>query len=271
MNTINSKSNEKVKYIKSLNEKKFRQKYNSFYVEGIKVVEEILNSNKAIDILFIAYSNELLENVNGGKRFLQKLKNIQSNFEVIKLSESVFNYVVDTKSPQGVLIVVKINKYSIDNIDLNKDIIILDKIQDLGNLGTIIRSADAFNIKNIICIEGTSDIYSPKVVRSTMGSILRENIVYLNLDQIEGLVKILKKNRYFIYSTTLTDSISIEEIKLNEKSVFIFGNEANGVSKEMEKLSDKRIKINMSTNTDSLNVSIAAGIVMYKKYIANNL
>ena len=130
MDTIISKSNEKVKYIKSLNEKKFRQKYNAFYIEGIKVVEEILEIKKAIDIMFIAYSKEILQTLNGGKELLKKIEKL-NQIEVIKLSKDVFEHITDTKTPQGILAVVKINEKTIDSIILSEDVIILDRIQDL--------------------------------------------------------------------------------------------------------------------------------------------
>lgn len=269
MDTIISKSNEKVKYIKSLNEKKFRQKYGAFYVEGIKVVEEILNCNKAIDIMFIAYSEELLSSLNGGNRILNLIKDKKYNFPIFHLSKNIFEYVTDTNAPQGVLVVIRKNEEELENLDLSKtgNIIILDKVQDAGNIGTIIRTAEAFDIKTVICIEGTTDIYSPKVVRSTMGSIIRENVIYCKENKIDLLFENLKNNNYTIYSTVLEESRYVEDIKFNLKSVFVFGNEANGVSEKIKKISDENIKINMTDNTDSLNVSVAAGIVMYKQYI----
>lgn len=269
MSKIISKSNEKVKYIKSLNEKKFRQRYGTFYIEGIKVVEEILNSKKAVDIMFIAYSDELLRSSNGGDRILQLLQKRWNEFESINVDKKIFEYVTDTKTPQGVLAVLKKNTLKSSEIKVRDlgNIIVLDKIQDLGNLGTIIRTADAFNIKDIVCVEGIADIFSPKVIRSTMGSIVRENIVYCNESEIDEFFKKLKQNNYTIYSTVLEKSSYIEDVTFNSKSVFIFGNEANGVSKNIKEMSDINIKVDMSSNTDSLNVSVAAGIVMYKQYI----
>ena len=272
MNTIISKSNEKAKFIKSLNEKKFRQKYSAFYIEGIKVVEEILSSKKAIDILFIAYSKELLEKANGGESILNKISKLEYKVELIEFRKDVFEYIVDTKSPQGIIAVVKIPDNNINEIDFNNEetILILDKIQDLGNLGTIIRTAEAFEISNIICIEGTTDVYSPKAVRSTMGSIFRQNIVYCKIGELDNLLKLLKENNYIIYSTVLEESKYIEDVSFKSKCAFVLGNEANGVSEYFKKNSDKNIKIKMSNKTDSLNVSIASGIVLYKQYIEKN-
>ena len=130
MDKITSKSNEKVKYIKSLNDKKYRQKYDMFYIEGIKVIEEIIKYKKAIDITFIAYSKDILINLNGGKELLNKLKKIK-NISIYELSKEVFEYVVETKTPQGVLAVVKKNNSQYKDINKEDSIIILDRLQDL--------------------------------------------------------------------------------------------------------------------------------------------
>ena len=273
MDTIISKSNEKVKYFKSLNDKKFRQKYNAFYLEGIKVVTEILE-NKAIDILFIAYSKEILQNLNGGKELLKKIDLYNDKNKVIHLSQSVFEYIVDTTSPQGVFVVLKkqnIDIYNeIDNLakskSIVKDIILLDKVQDLGNLGTIIRSAVAFGIKLIIATSGTADFYSPKVIRSTMGAINKVKIAYID-DNISQLFNYLKTKNYEIFGTSLKSSKNINEMLFNENNVFVLGNEANGVSEEILSLCDSNIKIPMLDNMESLNVSVATSIIMYKNYI----
>ena len=265
MEVITSKANEKVKFIKSLNDKKARKINNVFYLEGIKVVEEVINNVKAIDIMFIAYSDEILNNINGGKKFLNLIKvlELENDINILNIKKEIFESITDTKTPQGVLAVIKIRKYDIDDI-LNEDkILLLDKIQDAGNIGTIIRTADAFNVKGIICMENTADVYSPKVVRSTMGSILREKIIYI---KSEDLVK-LKKYGHTLYGTSLSSNKYIEDINFSKKSIFILGNEANGISEEVEKICDSLVKIKMSGNAESLNVAIAAGIILHAQYI----
>lgn len=263
MEIITSKSNEKVKFVKSLNEKKFRQKNMCFYLEGIKVVEEVLKSNRAVDIMFIALSAEILEKVNGGKDFLNKISKY-NNIVIYNLKKEVFESIVDTKTPQGVLVVLKINEYNLlemlqKSSDLNKNILLVDKVQDAGNMGTIIRTADAFNIDTILCVEGTVDVYSPKVIRSTMGSILRENIIYISLEQLE----ILKNSTYNIVGTSLNTNTYLEEYDFSKRSIFVLGNEANGMSKEVEKICNTLVKIKMSGKAESLNVGVAAGIILY--------
>lgn len=270
MDTIVSKSNEKVKFIKSLNDKKFRSKYKAFYLEGIKVVTEILNSKEAIDIMFIAYSEDLIISSNGGSKLLYRLEK-ETNIEIIKLSESIFKYITDTVNPQGILAVVKIPKYNIKNeIDnTESDILILDKIQDLGNLGTIIRSADAFDIRLIICNSGTADIYAPKVVRSTMGSIFRVKVIYTN--EILENINYLKYRKYSIVGTSLEANTYLNELDYKNKHVYILGNEANGVDKALINACDKLVKIEMESTAESLNVSVATSIILYEQYKNKNL
>ena len=188
MELIVSKSNDNVKFIRSLNEKKYRTKYNAFYLEGVKVTNEILDKNEAIDILFIAYSKSLLISTNGGQALLNRINSLK-NIKVLEFEENVFKYMTDTVNTQGILVVMKIPKYSLENEE-NKNIILLDKVQDLGNIGTIIRSCNAFGVDTILCTSGTADVYSPKAVRATMGGILNVKIIYL--DGIEKL-NLLKK------------------------------------------------------------------------------
>lgn len=261
VNVITSKSNEKAKVIKSLNDKKGRIKNNCFYLEGIKVVNEVLDKKEAINIKFIACSKEILENVNGGNNILERLKNY-INLEVIYFSKEVFEILTDTKTPQGILAVIEIPKY--DKINSKGNILILDKIQDAGNIGTIIRSADAFGIDTIVCTKGTVDCYSPKVLRSTMGSILREKIIYL--DDIHEI----KNIGYMIVGTVLDDkSISLENLKISKKMAFVMGNEANGISDEIKNLCDVFVKIPMTGNAESLNVAVATSIILYKQFEKN--
>lgn len=272
---IISKSNERAKFIKGLNDKKNRIKNNCYYLEGIKVVFEVIKEVKAVDIISIAYSDCILENVKDGKESLNVVKEycLNNNINITNFSKEVFSYMTDTITPQGILAVVKIPKYSNNDIEeiikgeLNKDnnILILDKLQDLGNIGTIVRSCDAFNVKTIFCIEGTADIYSPKAIRSTMASILRVNVIYIKEDI--DVIKKLRESGYIIASTTLTDnSCNLNDLNFNKKYAFIMGNEANGVSDKIKSNSDINIKIPMSSSTESLNVSIATGIVLYEQF-----
>lgn len=263
MNTIFSKSNEKVKYIKSLNDKKFRNKYNAFYLEGVKVVTEILEKRKAVNIEFIAYSKSIVTNVNGGKELLEKIEKL--DIDSIDIEPNIFKYMTDTVTTQGVLIVLKLPNYNFNElIKSSKDnILVLDKVQDMGNIGTIIRSANAFNFNIILCTKGCADVYSPKVLRSTMGGILNVKIMYVGIEEISKL----KDYGYKIITTSLDAKNKIEDLEIkNSKYAFVMGNEANGVSKEIQMLSDYKIIIPMTDKIESLNVGVASSIIMYESY-----
>ena len=264
MEAIFSKSNENVKFIKSLNEKKFRNKNKAFYLEGVKIVDEILDKKEAIDIVFIAYSKSTLLATNGGENLLNKINSLK-NIKCIEFEENIFKYMTDTVNPQGVLAVLKMPEYNLSEIlnGYNKNVVILDKVQDLGNIGTIVRSCNAFDVEVIICTLGTADVYSPKTLRSTMGAILNTKIIYLeNVSELE----ILKEKGYDIVTTSLQGTENLSILSEDKKFAFVMGNEANGVSEEIVKMSDLLVKIPMTDKIESLNVGVATSIILYEQY-----
>lgn len=241
---ISSKDNEIVKEIRKLKEKKYRK--DKFLVEGIKMLEEAINENADIDLIVLREGTAIQKDI--------------SQFKIIVVTEKVFNTLTDVVSPQGVLAVI--NEKSDIKIDESADYILaLDGIQDPGNLGTIIRTADSANLKQIIVSKNTVDSYSPKVIRSTMGAIYRVNII-----EVEDLVETLKnlqKNNFNIITTSLNTNNSVYDISY-DKSVVVIGNEANGVSKEVQNIADYKVKIPMLGKTESLNASVATGIMIYE-------
>lgn len=264
---ITSKSNEQIKYISSLKTKKYRDIYSKYILEGIKLVDEVSSGNNIPEL--IVYSEELLNKASGGKELLNKLKNI--NTQILEVSKEVFYYLTDTVTPQGVLAIMNINKNNIDNLEEhilnNESFIILDKIQDAGNLGTIIRSCVSFDVVNIIATVGTTDLYSPKTIRSTMGAMNKVNIWYLNEKEILNSIQMLKQKDYEIIGTDLKAKEYLKETKVNSKSIFVVGNEANGVSENINRICSKNIKIEMQDTQESLNVGVATSILLYKRYI----
>lgn len=269
---LNSKSNETVKMLVSLKDKKHREELSKYIVEGVKLVGEMMNLEGIEPSESVVYSKELLESVAGGDRLLKRIE--KSTLNVIEVSKEIFKHISDTQTPQGVLCIKNIPVYSeqekLENIfgmvESNKKVLILDKIQDSGNLGTIIRSAVTFGIDCIICIKGTTDAYSPKVVRSTMGALQKIKIVYLDLEEYEKVVDKLKNNGYLIVSTELSAKKYLSELDYSKNIVFVMGNEANGVSQEVSKLCDEYIKIPISDAQESLNVAVATGICLYSVY-----
>lgn len=271
MEAISSKSNDNVKFVRGLNEKKFRNKNKAFYLEGIKIANEILDRDKAIDILFIAYSKSMLLSSNGGQSLLTRIESLK-NIKVLEFNESTFKYMTDTMTPQGVLVVLKIPEYDLKEIiskeSKEKNIVILDQIQDLGNIGTIVRSANAFDVDTIICTPKTADVYSPKALRSTMGGILNCNIIY-----VESLKELnsLREFGYKIVTLSLNTNKTLSSLELNGKYAFVMGNEANGVSQEVQDMSDVLVKIPMTDKIESLNVGVATSIVLYEQYKNKNI
>ena len=264
---ITSKENSKIKYINSLKNKKFRDKYSKYILEGIKLVDEHISSEGVSASEFIVYCPEILLNNVGGEKVYSKIKDLDNTLEV---DESVFKYLTDTETPQGILIVLDKKQPKItdlvNNIKNNEKIIVLDMVSDSGNIGTIIRTAVSFNVQNIICIKGSADVYSSKVVRSAMGALQKVNIFYLDYNEIELLKTNLKNNGYKLIVTDLKAEKYTHEYTMSDKLVFILGNEANGVSDKMKALSDDSIKIPMEATQESLNVGIAAAILMYEQY-----
>ncbi len=267
MENITSKSNQKVKYIKSLNEKKFRLQYKEYYLEGIKVVTELLDmyNKKAIDIMSIACSYEILSKINGGIDMINRLEKIQ-DIEILSIDANVFKSITDTVSPQGILAILKLPDNNINALNIDSNILILDKLQDAGNVGTIIRTAFSFNVKNIICLDGTTDIFSPKVLRSTMATILKVNIIYIRDNELTESLNKLKNKGYKIIGTSLQTDTYISKEVVSGKCIFVIGNEANGISKEIINSCDTLVKIPMNNDAESLNVACATSIMLYEQF-----
>lgn len=224
---ISSLSNEKIKNIAKLNEKKYRDQTGLFIVEG----PHLVNEAKMLDLLEEVYS------ING---------------EGINVSIDVMKKICNTDTPTSIIgICRKLNKEEITN-----RILILDRIQDPGNMGTLIRSAVSFGFDTIVLSKGCVDIYNPKVVRSSQGALFKVNIIYADIIEF-----ISKLEEYDVYGTSLVNGIPLQNIKPKEKMAIILGNEGQGVDKEILK-NNKNIFIEMK-NMESLNVSIAGSIIMY--------
>lgn len=245
---ITSKDNSKIKEIKKLKEKKYRK--TAFIVEGIKMLKEAISEKAEIDTIIIREDTELDFKLDSE---LEK--------KVIHVTKNVFETISDVVSPQGVLVVI--NKKIDDNkISKHADYILaLDGIQDPGNLGTIIRTADSANMKQILVSKDTVDSYSPKVVRSTMGAIYRVKII--ECEDLAKTLKSLQTTGFEIVTTDLHTDKSIYDMNYNKKIVVI-GNEANGVTPEIKELSNYRVKIPMLGKTESLNAAVATGIMIYE-------
>lgn len=255
MQVITSKDNEIVKNIKKLKEKKYRDEEKKYVVEGIKLVEEAIMENAKISQIVVC--EDCINDGTIDKNLMYEI----AKYNCIYVSEKVFNVLTDVNTPQGILAVID-KASNRDNISYDEDIIlVLDGIQDPGNLGTILRTLDSIGLKQIVLSEKCADPYNPKVVRSTMGAIFRVNII--EVKNIVDTLKEIKKNKYKIMATSLEGAESIYDADYNKK-VIVIGNEANGVSKEVLSIADEKIKIPMLGKTESLNASVATGVILYE-------
>jgi TrmH family RNA methyltransferase len=232
-----------IKYIRGLSLKKNRIKEQCFVVEGEKSLAELLNSSFEIVELFAI------------KDWIDENKAIFDKVQVVNLKE--LERISNLKSPNKVLAVVKMKEQEI--IQPKSTVtLVLDDINDPGNLGTIIRMCDWFGVKQIICSENTADIYNPKVVQSTMGSIFRTHVIYADLSTY------LAKVTTPVYGAYM-DGENVKDIKINQKVHLVMGNEANGISEKIEKYISKKVAIkNIGGNTESLNVAVATSILLHE-------
>ncbi|SNX52824.1 RNA methyltransferase [Thermoanaerobacterium sp. RBIITD] len=246
---ITSEKNELIKDIKKLNNKKYRYKRRLFYIEGKNNVIEALKSNFKIEYILISDSYKEALNIDKDK--------------LIVVQENVLRKISDTVTPQMIMAVIKMPNYDIDDLVKKNGIyIITDEVQDPGNLGTIIRSADAFKADAVFTINNTVDIYNPKVLRSTMGSIF--HIPVVNVILYGELMENLKKNGIKILSTNLKAKKYIYEYDISNNIALIFGNESRGVNHSLDNYIDGSFLIPMEGDSESLNVSIAASICLYE-------
>lgn len=238
-----------VKKYSSLAYRKYRDKWGLFLAEGYHIVEELLNSDWRIEAILTS-KKEMFEKLQGGQK--------ADRIELVK--PDVINKIATTKSPQDILAAVKIPELPPPDISGLKRIIIADGIKDPGNLGTIIRTARAFDYDLIITTENSADIYNPKVVRATQGALFGIGALPgLPAGKIAGKLKSSHK----IYALMPEGDILIDKIKPAGKSALIIGMEIEGVSSALQRICDYSIKIPQSRHVESLNAAVAAGIAMY--------
>lgn len=254
---ITSTSNARVKRLVNLKKKrKSRDEEKVFLVEGIRMFREV--------------PVKQLEEVCVSESFYKKerdtvelvLKGSEVRPEV--LSDTVFDYVSDTKTPQGVLCVVRQMEYSLEEVTAGECpmIMVLDHLQDPGNLGTILRTAEGAGVTGILMDQECVDVYNPKTIRSTMGSVYRMPFCYVE-DLKEGIC-CLKKSGIHTYAAHLEGSQNYEKEDYRKPCAFLIGNEGNGLRKEIADLADIYIKIPMKGQVESLNAAIAASVLMFE-------
>ncbi|ELC8456481.1 RNA methyltransferase [Clostridium perfringens] len=248
---IESKNNNLFKEIKKLKEKKHRIKSNKYLIEGLRFVEEAIKSKVSIDsIIFTESFKEKNPDL-----FLK----INKNIKLIQMNEALLKQLCSTENPQGIVGVINMQNKELKSGEL---VVLVDKVQDPGNMGTIIRTAHAAGAAGIVMTKGTVDIYNDKTLRSTMGSIFYIPIVE---DDSLDFIKSLKKEGYKLVVSSLQGKNNFFEENLQGKVMIAVGNEGNGVSDEVYDIADIKVKIPMPGEAESLNVAVATSIMIYEK------
>lgn len=235
---IESINNEKIKEIAKLKEKKYQDLNKKYLVEGEHLVNEANKSGVLLDVYALKGTSFKYENIT-------------------YVSEQVMKKVTSLTSIPSI---IGIAKYSSEK-PICGDVLIIDRIQDPGNMGTIMRSALAFNINTLYISPGSVSIYNPKVVRASEGAIFYLNIITLDAN---NAISKLKDNGYTIYTTNVLNGTSLRDIQFNDKNAIIIGNEGSGVDARLSKNADATIYIDTGKNTESLNASVAASIILYE-------
>lgn len=240
---LTSVKNDKVKNWKKLHNRKERVNTGTFLIEGFHLIEEAIQSNWDVQELIIQ------EGVTAPVWDV--------DYPIVTVTENVFNHITQTKTPQGIAAVIKGKEFPIIT---GEKYLLLDAIQDPGNLGTIIRTADAAGFDAVILGEGTVDVYNDKVIRATQGSIFHIPIVQANL---LDRVTVLQQEGFSVWASALANAKEFHTLEKQEKVALILGNEGAGIRKELLEAADELVKIPIYGKAESLNVSIAAGILMY--------
>ncbi len=242
-----------IKELASLKQKKYRNEYGKFLIEGFHLVEECLRSAYELEYIILREGTDL----QGKDAILEMIS--QNKTIVEPLPEKLFSKLVETEASQGIIGVVK--KIPQLNNKSGNIIIALDKISDPGNMGTIIRTAWWFGVKDIWLSEDCADPYNSKVIRSTQGGIFHVNIRE-DLDLRSHLLA-SAKNGYKVYLFTLDAENRLNDIAETNNSILVFGNEAHGISGEILSCGFDKVKINGFSDCESLNAAISAGIALY--------
>jgi RNA methyltransferase, TrmH family len=244
---IESTKNPQVKQWKKLLTKKEREKTGLFIIEGFHLVEEALKSGIHLVELIVDEKKELPPSWN------------VDNIPITIVTEEIMKTICDTETPQGIAAVCK--QFTYDHIDWGiANVLLIDAVQDPGNVGTMIRTADAAGINAVILGEGCVDLYNPKVIRATQGSLFHLPIIRGNLRE---WIQTLKEKHVHIYGTALENGEDYKQVEPKKPFALLVGNEGSGVNKDLLQLTTKNLYIPIYGKSESLNVAVATGILLY--------
>lgn len=244
---INSEKNSNIKLLRSLKTSKGRDRHKKFIMEGERLIQDALDKDVEIDFLIISKNRE------------KKYEDMKIRKKIVE--DKLFKSISDTVNTQGIMAIA--NKKTVQEPEnLGETVLFLDEVNDPGNLGTIIRSAAAFDVKNIYLSSNSCDVYNEKTIRASMGAIFNVNFFYTSYEKL----KELNNKGYYILGASLDGEIYDNKVYYDKKVVLLMGNEAKGISDKALEAADFKIKIAMSNKVESLNLSAATTILLYERY-----
>lgn len=262
---ITSSQNAQVRWIKSLKKRKGREENACFFMEGLRSVCEGLLSGAEIRQLVLSESFIRSAFYGELKKVTDSMEHFSAESVLLPVSDALYRGLTDTETPQGIGAVFSIRRVSRVR---GESIVLLENLQDPGNMGTVIRTADAAAFDGVLCTKGCVDVYNPKTLRSTAGSVFHIPILQMPREagtDVTGLAAQLHRDGYTLYAAHPAGEHSCFEEPFAGKSVIVIGNEANGISREMLDCCDRLLKIPMPGKAESLNASVAAALMIYEK------
>lgn len=258
MEIITSSANQKVKVLRQLAQKSGRDKSGLFLLEGVRLVEDALSSGAPLDTVFVS------EGAYESGKFSYLLEEIaKKDLTMTVLADKLFNSISETQHSQGLLATAPIPKE--EAVDFSKEeglYLLLDGVQDPGNLGTLLRTADAAGMDGVFLLKGTADVYNPKVVRAAMGALFHVKVV--SVSDTEAFMKALHEKGVLLVAGDLSGACAYDEAALGGSLMIAVGNEGNGISETVRREADRLVRIDMPGRAESLNVAIAAGVLIFE-------
>lgn len=257
---ITSSQNKQVKLASSLLQKKYRDETGLFLVEGVRLVEEVVQAEWKIECCLITEEARSKERIG---KILEQLA--ARNVKLIQVPDAIFQKLADTEQPQGIAAIVHKQKYTLSDILADKKmplLAILESVQDPGNVGALIRTADAAGCTGVILTRGCADVFSGKTVRASMGSIFHLPIV--GGLEAGDVLEVLKHNHITLLATSLATRNLYHDIDMNRPVAVIFGNEGSGVREDVLQTADSLMYIPISGKAESLNVAASAAVILFE-------
>ncbi|NLP29433.1 MAG: RNA methyltransferase [Clostridia bacterium] len=250
MDFIQSKDNKLIKEIKKLKEKKYRDGHQKFFIEGFRFVEEAFKSRAKVDCLLVSQGQ--------ADKYMSFMESASLTEKYI-VKDNLFRDICSTETPQGMAAVIRKRH---QDLDFSQGLFVLtDKVQDPGNMGTIIRTAHAVGAKGVIYSSGTVDPYNEKTLRATMGSIFYIPVIE---DKNLELISHMSREGYKLVASSLEAKDNFYDVRYSNKLIIAVGNEGNGISEQVENMADIKVRIPMPGGAESLNVSVAASVMLYE-------